>query len=394
MLATVARASGCEAEAARAASLYARSLPLPRPTPTRTPPRWHVSQPARGSPQGDLKLGVALEHTADVLLAIADAAADVGELAVAVVERAAPDLKPDAVAAAMLAEGSARAAAHLVAINLAVSEGDARARAGPRLRSTRRRPRSSALWPSRRRYDLNWRPKIEPELNAHGQGLRINRGRTQVSRRLVIGSVGFGTVATAAALLVVAGGTAGTGSYDFKVFGVPAQLTTGQQGLLFTRFEPTKGSGASTKTVITFILPKASLAAGTVPAADPATSSDCAAAALSTDGATFTISCSIGTLNPGQRVKRFVTFVAGAPSTNTGLGAFVGFDHGASSANGGRTQRSAGALSRVEHRRRNDRRRHLRLDRRPHRHLARDRTRSAADCALVRERKCDLPAPL
>ena len=127
MLATVARASGCEAEAAQAASLYARSLPLAEADADAYAAALARLATREGSPQGDFKLGVALEHTADVLLAIADAAADVGELAVAVVERAAPDLKPDAVAAAMLAEGSARAAAHLVAINLAVSEGDARA---------------------------------------------------------------------------------------------------------------------------------------------------------------------------------------------------------------------------------------------------------------------------
>ena len=132
VLATVARSSGCEAEAAQAASLYARSLPLAEADAEAYAAALARLATREGSPQADFKLGVALEHTADVLLEIADAAADVAELAVAVADRAAPDLKPDAVAAAMLAVGSARAAAHLVEINLAVSEGDPRSHRGGR----------------------------------------------------------------------------------------------------------------------------------------------------------------------------------------------------------------------------------------------------------------------
>jgi hypothetical protein len=156
-----------------------------------------------------------------------------------------------------------------------------------------------------------------------------------VSRRLIIGSVGMASFAAAAALFVVAGGSAGTGSYDFKVFGVPGQLTTGQQGLLFARFGPNNGSGAATKTTIRFTLPTTSLAAGTTPVADAATSSDCGAAALSTDGTTYTIACNIGTLNPGQLVKRFVTFFAGPTVGGAHLSASVSFDSGSNSAQGG-----------------------------------------------------------
>lgn len=74
----------------------------------------------------DAVLGRSLERAADVPLAIADAAADAAELAAVAVDRCKPTVQPDAVAAAELAEGAARAAAQLVEANLGARPGDAR----------------------------------------------------------------------------------------------------------------------------------------------------------------------------------------------------------------------------------------------------------------------------
>ena len=59
-------------------------------------------------------------------LAIAEAASNVAELAAVVSEDGAPSARADATAAAMLALGATRAAAHLVEINLGVLESDER----------------------------------------------------------------------------------------------------------------------------------------------------------------------------------------------------------------------------------------------------------------------------
>jgi formiminotetrahydrofolate cyclodeaminase len=62
-----------------------------------------------------------------VPLAIAEACADVVVLARALADRLDPALGPDLETAALLAAGAARAAAHLVEINLAVGSDDERA---------------------------------------------------------------------------------------------------------------------------------------------------------------------------------------------------------------------------------------------------------------------------
>ena len=77
-------------------------------------------------------LGESLERSAALPLAIAEAASNVSELAAAVAEECDPRFRPDAAAAAMLALGATRAAAHLVEINLGVLEHDER-----RLRANR-----------------------------------------------------------------------------------------------------------------------------------------------------------------------------------------------------------------------------------------------------------------
>ncbi len=74
----------------------------------------------------DRMLGVALERAADVPLAIAAAAADVAELAANAAAAGTPALRPDATAAALLAEAACRAGARLVEVNLSMLPDDPR----------------------------------------------------------------------------------------------------------------------------------------------------------------------------------------------------------------------------------------------------------------------------
>ena len=78
-----------------------------------------------GSPeQRDFALGGALLHAAEVPLRIAEAAADVAELAALAAVEGSTQLRADATAAAALAEAATRSAAHLVDVNLATVRGD------------------------------------------------------------------------------------------------------------------------------------------------------------------------------------------------------------------------------------------------------------------------------
>lgn len=74
----------------------------------------------------DFQIGEALRRAADAPLAIAEAAEDVATVAADLAARIEGPEKPDAAAAALLAEAAARMAAHLVTINLAMVEGDER----------------------------------------------------------------------------------------------------------------------------------------------------------------------------------------------------------------------------------------------------------------------------
>jgi formiminotetrahydrofolate cyclodeaminase len=71
-------------------------------------------------------LEAALDRAAAVPLEVAELAADVAALAALVAENAEPAYRADAAAAAALASGAARAAAHLVAVNLTVHGDDQR----------------------------------------------------------------------------------------------------------------------------------------------------------------------------------------------------------------------------------------------------------------------------
>ena len=78
--------------------------------------------PRSATPQ----LGDALYRAAELPAAIAEAARDVAELAVLASEHGDPDRRADAAAVALMAAGCARAAAHLVEINLGVLGEDPR----------------------------------------------------------------------------------------------------------------------------------------------------------------------------------------------------------------------------------------------------------------------------
>jgi SWI/SNF-related matrix-associated actin-dependent regulator 1 of chromatin subfamily A len=79
-----------------------------------------------GDPGRDFALEQKLEHAAALPLEIAELGADAAALAAHASELCEGAYRADAVAAAALAAGGARAAAHIVEVNLAVREGDAR----------------------------------------------------------------------------------------------------------------------------------------------------------------------------------------------------------------------------------------------------------------------------
>ena len=75
---------------------------------------------------GAMALGPVLARAAEIPLVIAEAGADVACLAAQVADRGTPERRADAVAAALIAEGAARAAANFVAVNLTVTPEDER----------------------------------------------------------------------------------------------------------------------------------------------------------------------------------------------------------------------------------------------------------------------------
>jgi len=76
----------------------------------------------------DQQLRAALERAAEIPLKIAEAGSDLACLAALLVENGNPEVRADAAAASLLAEGGARAAAKLVEINLGTTEDDPRVR--------------------------------------------------------------------------------------------------------------------------------------------------------------------------------------------------------------------------------------------------------------------------
>jgi formiminotetrahydrofolate cyclodeaminase len=80
----------------------------------------------RNGRRGDRELELKLERAAAIPLEIAELGADAAQLAALVAELGDDAYRADAAAAAALAAGGARAAAHLVEVNLGVLEGDER----------------------------------------------------------------------------------------------------------------------------------------------------------------------------------------------------------------------------------------------------------------------------
>lgn len=132
---TVARASrgawpGAAGAAGQAEALRARVTPLARADAeayrealsvmrgeSASEPRYHEQE-----------LAAALDRAAAIPLEIAETGTDVALLAALVVEHGNPQVRADAAVAAALAEGGCRAAAKLVAVNLASTDDDARTR--------------------------------------------------------------------------------------------------------------------------------------------------------------------------------------------------------------------------------------------------------------------------
>jgi hypothetical protein len=143
-------------------------------------------------------------------------------------------------------------------------------------------------------------------------------------RGLVRFWVGGAAVFAVASLALATLGRAGTNDVSFGVFAFPSTLTTGKQGLALARFQNV-GGGAATQTTITITFPSGVSA----PTPDPVTSSDCS----TTDASTIT--CRVGTVQPGQTVKRFVTFTAGSTTGAVTISATAAWDSGSSTAGGG-----------------------------------------------------------
>ncbi len=86
------------------------------------------SEPETSDPRRDFAFARVLDRAAAAPLAIAEACADVTILGRSLADRLDPVLGADLEAAARLAGGAAKAAAHLVEVNLVVGEDDERAR--------------------------------------------------------------------------------------------------------------------------------------------------------------------------------------------------------------------------------------------------------------------------
>ncbi len=95
--------------------------------------------------QRDFAIGSALVRAAEVPLQIGEAAADVAEIAALAAIDGEPRLRPDAAAAAALAEAAVRAATHLVEINLAIVPGDSHSESAARLTAAAAQARARAL---------------------------------------------------------------------------------------------------------------------------------------------------------------------------------------------------------------------------------------------------------
>jgi formiminotetrahydrofolate cyclodeaminase len=110
--------------------------------------RQGVASPALAAPAAvddrERLLGAALTQTADLALAIADAAAEIAQLAAQVARHCPKAMKPDALTAVALAEAAACASARLVKVNRKLPADDSRRAAAADAASAARRAREQA----------------------------------------------------------------------------------------------------------------------------------------------------------------------------------------------------------------------------------------------------------
>ena len=124
LLAKVARASTAPWSEARAVAAQAEALrERIAPVAEVDAEAYEAALATRGD---DFELGRAYGRAAEPPLRIVEAAADVARLSVTVARCGEASLRADAVTAAALAAGAARAAAELVAVNLTASASDER----------------------------------------------------------------------------------------------------------------------------------------------------------------------------------------------------------------------------------------------------------------------------
>jgi methenyltetrahydrofolate cyclohydrolase len=125
LLAKVARASIDSWSEARTVSAQAQALHnRVAPLAELDAKNYAAALTARADGCDDFELGRAFARAAEPPLQIVETATDVAMLAVVVARRGDQSLRADAVTAAALAAGAARAAAELVAVNLTASAND------------------------------------------------------------------------------------------------------------------------------------------------------------------------------------------------------------------------------------------------------------------------------
>ena len=127
-LGDIARASNEAAMAAQAEVLRLRVAGTAKINALRYPRALAAQETTASLPedQRDWEIGLAYARAAEPPLELARIAADIAELADALARSSEPALRPDAVAAAQLAAGTARGAVTLVAINLTAATTDER----------------------------------------------------------------------------------------------------------------------------------------------------------------------------------------------------------------------------------------------------------------------------
>jgi methenyltetrahydrofolate cyclohydrolase len=112
--------------AARAKALRAELLAAGERELSSYAPVLEAAQLPKSDPSRKQRLGAALSDASEAPLSITRASTEVAELAAGIAARSTPAVAGDAIAAAVLAEASSRAAARLVEINLATRADDAR----------------------------------------------------------------------------------------------------------------------------------------------------------------------------------------------------------------------------------------------------------------------------